>query len=78
MKRAKETHPRVHLQHRRLGKPRCGLQIIDTWLGSRVVDVANHGHHSDGIPLSLCNVVIYSMNLTQERNRQKLWNPEEF
>ena len=30
----RESHPRVHhLQHPRLGKPRCGLQIMDTRMG---------------------------------------------
>ena len=30
----RESHPRVHdLQHPRLGKPRRGLQIMDTWMG---------------------------------------------
>ena len=30
----RESHPRVHdLQHQRLGKPRRGLQIMDTRMG---------------------------------------------
>ena len=30
----RESHPRVQdLQHPRLGKPRRGLQILDTWMG---------------------------------------------
>ena len=30
----RESHPRVHdLQHPQLGKPRCGLQIMDTRMG---------------------------------------------
>ena len=42
----RESHPRVHdLQHPRLGKPRCGLQMMDTRMG---------------FPLSFCNLVIDS------------------
>ena len=34
MKGTRESHPRVHdLQHPRLGKPRRGLQIMDTRMG---------------------------------------------
>ena len=30
----RESHPRVQdLKHPRLGKPRRGLQILDTWMG---------------------------------------------
>ena len=34
MEGTRESHPRVHdLQHPRLGKPRRGLQIMDTRMG---------------------------------------------
>ena len=34
MKGTRESHPRVHgLQHPQLGKPRRGLQIMDTRMG---------------------------------------------
>ena len=43
----RESHPRVHdLQHPRLGKPRRGLQIMDTRMGS---------------PCPFHSVVIYSI-----------------
>ena len=51
----RESHPRVHdLQHPRLGKPRRGLQIMDTRMGfpcpfhSVVIDSINLSpHHSE-------------------------------
>ena len=53
----RESHPRVHdLQHPRLGKPRRGLQIMDTRMGfpcpfhSVVIDSINlHKLHFDAI-----------------------------
>ena len=34
MEGTRESHPRVHdMQHPRLGKPRRGLQVIDTRMG---------------------------------------------
>ena len=45
----RESHPRVQdLQHPRLGKPRRGLQILDTWMG---------------FPRPSLNVVLDSINL---------------
>ena len=46
----REYHPRVQdMQHPRLGKPRRGLQILDTWMG---------------FPSPSLNVVLDSINLT--------------
>ena len=52
----RESHPRVHdLQHPRLGKPRRGLQIMDTRMGfpcpfnSVVIDSISFTHGGDGI-----------------------------
>ena len=48
-----ESHPRVHdLQYPRLGKPRRGLQILDTWMG---------------FPRPSLNVVLDSINLNPEK-----------
>ena len=36
----RESHPRVHdLQHPRLGKPRRGLQIMDTRMDSLILPI---------------------------------------
>ena len=49
MEGTRESHPRVHdLQHPRLGKPRRGLQIMDTRMG---------------FPCPFHSVVIDSINL---------------
>ena len=46
----KESNPRVHdLHHPRLGKPRRGLQILDTRMG---------------FPYPFCNTLIDSINLS--------------
>ena len=51
MKGTRESHPRVHdLQHPRLGKPRRGLQIMDTRMG---------------FPCPFHSVVIDSISLTK-------------
>ena len=48
----RESHPRVHdLQHPRLGKPRRGLQIMDTRMG---------------FPCPFHSVVIDSINLMKQ------------
>ena len=54
MEGTRESHPRVHdLQHPRLGKPRRGLQIMDTRMG---------------FPCPFHSVVIDSINLRDTHN----------
>ena len=57
----RESHPRVQdLQHPRLGKPRRGLQILDT---------------RKGFPRPSLNVVLDYINLGKKQKRCSLWCP---
>ena len=64
----RESNPRVHdLQHPRLGKPRCGLQIMDTRIGfpcpfhSVVIDSISPASVYPSDRLSVCPIVTHSL-----------------